>query len=148
VFGYFWVLEHDAQVIGPSVMDRFRSLDRTGQRAVMAGLAFAALAILLGGWMTTGVALQTGSIGGCYTSGMSGDLVTDDVAGVAIIEPSGRRIAVTWPTGWTGRTSGTEVEILDSNGDVYMRTGTRVYLMGGYWYVNDSFLTCGGRVES
>jgi hypothetical protein len=118
-----------------------------------AGLALAVLAVFLAfGLFTTSVAIKTGTIAGgssgmvgCYTSGTSGDLVTDLVSGVAIIERTGRRIAVTWPPGWTGRRSGTEVEIVDSHGDVHMRTGTHVYLMGGYWYVDGSFLTCGGR---
>ena len=112
-----------------------------------AGLALAALAIVLAGWSFVSVPIQTGGLsgGGCYTSGTSGDLVTDPVSGVAIIEPGGRRIAVTWPPGWTGRRSGFEVEIVTPAGDVHMRTGTHVQLMGGYWYVNDSFLTCGGR---
>ena len=116
----------------------------------------AALAVLLAdGLFTTSVTIQTGTLSSdspgivhCYTSGTAGDLVTDPVSGVAIIEQGGRRVPVTWPLGWTGRTSGSDVEILDSSGDVHMRTGTHVYLMGGYWYVNDSFLTCGGRTNS
>jgi hypothetical protein len=132
-------------------MHQFLSIGRTRQSALVAGFALTALAIhLAGGLFSTSVAIQTGSVSadpraGCYTSGTSGDLVTDPVSGVAIIERGGRRIAVTWPIGWTGRTSGSEVEILTSRGDVHMRTGTHVYLMGGYWYLNDSFLTCGGR---
>jgi hypothetical protein len=134
-------------------MHELRSIGRTRQMALVAGLAMAAFAVFLaGGLFSTSVTIQTGSISsdpsgpvGCYTSGTSGDLVTDAVSGVAIIEKGGRRVAVTWPPGWTGRTSGSEVEILDSRGGVHMRTGTHVYLMGGYWYVNGSFLTCGGR---
>jgi hypothetical protein len=80
---------------------------------------------------------------GCYMSGTSGDLVTDPVSGVAIIESNGLRRVVTWPLGWTG----SEVEILDSLGDVHTRTGTKVYLMGGYWYKDNSFLTYGGRTN-
>jgi hypothetical protein len=91
-----------------------------------------------------------GPITGCYTSGDTGELVTDPVSGVALIEESnqgnnGHRIAVTWPPGWTGRQSGSEVEVITPQGDVYMRTGTHVYLMGGVTWVDNSFLTCGGR---
>jgi hypothetical protein len=117
----------------------------------MLGFALAALAVgVASGRFGASVAIQTGSVStdpraGCYTSGTSGDLVTDPVAGVAIIERTGRRVALTWPPGWTARSSGSEVEILDRSGAVHLRTGTRVYLMGGYWYVDDSFLTCGGH---
>ncbi len=134
-------------------MHQFRSIGTTRQLALVGGIALAALALYLAaGLFTTSVRIQTGSLSGnssgsvgCYTSGTSGDLVADPVSGVAIIEQSGRRVPVTWPIGWTGRGSWSGVEILDLRGDVHMRTGTHVYLMGGYWYVNDSFLTCGGR---
>ena len=117
--------------------------------ALVAGLALAALAAVLAiGLFSSGVTIQTGGIGGCYTSGTSGELVSDAFSGVAIVEQGGRRVPVTWPIGWTGRWSGFDVEILDSRGNVHMRTGTNVYLMGGYWHVNDSFLTCGGRTNS
>jgi hypothetical protein len=136
-------------------MHQFRSIGRTRQLALVAGLALAALALFLaGGLFTTSVTIQTGSlhsdspgIVGCYTSGTAGDLVPDPVSGVAIIEQGCRRVPVVWPIGWTGRSSWSEVEILDSRGNVHMRTGTHVYLMGGYW-LNDSFLTCGGRTNS
>ena len=43
---------------------------------------------------------------GCYTSGASGQLVVDNAAGTAVVErDSGHRYAVTWPLGYTGRSS-------------------------------------------
>jgi len=134
-------------------MHRFRSIGRLRQVALVAGLVLAAFAIFLAArQVPVSVAIRTGSVStdpraGCYTSGTTGDLVTDPVSGVAIIERGGRRVAVTWPPGWTGRRSGSEVEILTSNGDVHMRTGTHVSLLGGYWYVDGSFLTCGGHTD-
>ena len=124
--------------------------------ALKAGLVLAVLAVFLAfGLFSTSVAIKTGTVDGgssgavgCYTSGTSGELVTDLVSGVAIVERTGRRIAVTWPPGWTGRRSGTEIEILDSGGKVQMRTGTQVYLEGGYSHLDGSFLTCGGRAGS
>lgn len=87
---------------------------------------------------------------GCYTSADMGKLVTDPVSGVALIEEKtdgtdGRRVAVTWPPGWTGRQSGSEVEVLDKSGNSVFRTGTKVHLLGGFTWVDGSFLTCGGE---
>jgi len=72
-------------------------------------------------------------LGGCYLSGVEGDLVTDPTAGTAIVDGmGGHRTAVAWPTGWTGRSSGSEVEVLDRHSKVFARTGTRVSLSGGF----------------
>ncbi len=92
----------------------------------------------------TSVGIKTGSLdGGCYMSGVTGELVADPAAGTAITDGmSGQRVAVTWPVGWTGRQAGSEVEVLNQSGEVEARTGTRVSLMGGYW-TDGSFLTCG-----
>jgi hypothetical protein len=127
--------------------------------AILAGVLI--LAVLAGAWAwqtVTSVAIKTGTVDnqpvtplmGCYTSADTGELVTDPVSGVALIEESyqsnnGRRVAVTWPPGWTGRRSGSEVEVLTPQGAVYMRTGTRVHLLGGFTWVDGSFLTCGGE---
>ena len=90
------------------------------------------------------VAIKTGSLdGGCYMSGVTGELAADPAAGTAITDGmSGQRVAVTWPVGWTGRQVGSEVEVLNQSGEVKARTGSRVSLMGGYW-TDGSFLTCG-----
>jgi hypothetical protein len=127
---------------------RLRSFSRTRQLALLLGFALAVG--VPSWWFGGGVALKTGGISGgsgavgCYTSGTIGELVADPVAGTAIIERSGRRIAVTWPRGWTGRRSGWEVEVVNASNAVVLRTGTRVSLMGGY-YSDGSFLTCGGQ---
>jgi hypothetical protein len=113
---------------------------RLGLGAVTLVLAIAGIAAFM--LFGRDVPIKTGGLNGCYTSGTGGELVTDPDTGTAIIEGSGRRIAVTWPLGWTGRSSGSEVEILDISGKVVARTGTQVSLMGGYWY-DGSFLTCG-----
>ncbi|MEP6639252.1 MAG: hypothetical protein ABJC39_07865 [Chloroflexota bacterium] len=117
-----------------------------------------ALAIVLaiawvgcGPWFGASVALRT-SVGpggvangngsytvGCYTSGTQGDLVADP-NGVAIVGKSGTRTMVVWPAGFTGRQFGGEIAILDRSGNVVARTGTKVYLEGGY--ENGGFLTC------
>jgi len=43
---------------------------------------------------------------GCYTGGASGQLMVDDAAGTAVVETDGgHRYAVTWPLGYTWRSS-------------------------------------------
>ena len=120
------------------------------RRFVYAGLGLLAVATVLAATWGVPVTLRTGSLSSnpamveCYTSGILGDLVTDDAAGTAILDPqeNGRRVPVTWPLGWTGRRTVSGVEVLDTSGNVKARTGTRIYLMGGSW-TDDSFLTCG-----
>jgi hypothetical protein len=72
----------------------------------------------------------------CYTMGVSGSLVTDSTAGTAIIDDmTGGRVIVTWPRGWTGRSSGSEVDIVNRRGHTTYRTGTHVDLSGGFSFV-------------
>jgi hypothetical protein len=94
------------------------------------------------------VALKTGSLSSnpdemaCYTSGTEGDLVADPVAGTAVVETrSGHRYAVTWPLGYTGRSSWSGVEVINRSGSAVARTGSWVRLTGGYW-TDGSFLAC------
>ena len=121
------------------------------KRYVFVGLGLLALATVLAVHgvptpLKTGT-LHAGEPAGmfaCYTSGTSGELVSELGSGTAIVESQGgRRVVVTWPPGWTARSSIFGVEVLDTQGKVNARTGTHVSLMGGYWYVDDSFLTCG-----
>jgi hypothetical protein len=81
---------------------------------------------------------------GCYTMGVGGELVNDP-SGITI-DAMGRRTLVTWPRGWTGRQSGSEVEIDDEHGNFVVRTGTEVYLPGGY-HTDGTYLTCVGAKE-
>jgi len=81
---------------------------------------------------------------GCYLSGVAGVLVTDPSAGTAITDDTfGGRVVLTWPNGWTARSSGPEVEVLNLKGQVAYRTGTHVNLMGGFSNVDESFVVCG-----
>jgi hypothetical protein len=90
---------------------------------------------------------------GCYTSFIVGALVTDPTYGTAIIEhdPAShnpdRRLPVMWLPGDTGRTSGSEVEILDRTGSVIARTGQVWKIAGGFWggldNIPDAWVACG-----
>lgn len=119
-------------------------------RYLYPGLGLLAVAALLATITGGSATIKTGGLTdnpddvACYTSGISGTLVTDFGAGTAIVDDTnGRRTVVTWPLLWTGRSSGLEIEIVNRSGKVVARTGTHVNLMGGFWYVDDSFLTCG-----
>jgi hypothetical protein len=81
----------------------------------------------------------------CYTSGTVGDLVTDPAAGVAIVEKTGARYMVMWPSGYMGQRAGSEVEVLNREGRVIARTGTHVSIDGGY--SQGGWVTCGAQVE-
>ena len=90
------------------------------------------------------VHLRTGD-GSCYTFYTKGELVVDKAAGVAIIEVSpgnpAKAMPIVWPPGYTGRESGSDVEVLDGRGLVVARTGTRMEIQGGYGV--GGFVVCG-----
>lgn len=75
---------------------------------------------------------------GCYTDYITAELVTDPTFGTAVIEhnSTGRnpdhRYPVMWLPGDTGRSSGSEVEILDRSGSVIARTGQAWQIEGGF----------------
>lgn len=71
---------------------------------------------------------------GCFLASTTGRLIADPDAGTAIIqEDMGQAtVPVAWPAGYTGRRSGSEVEVLDGDGRVVARTGERLMLLGGY----------------
>jgi hypothetical protein len=90
--------------------------------------------------------LPTDSVEGCYTSGIDGTLIAD-ATGVGIVEkPGAGTVPITWPRGWSAHRSWSGIEIVNARGEAKFRTGDHVSLMGGYWYVDNTFLTCGGRV--
>jgi hypothetical protein len=86
--------------------------------------------------------------GGCFLSFIEGELVTDPETGTAIIGRNGGdadgRYPVMWPGGWIGRqTWFSNVEVLNPRGEVVVRTGTRVHLMGGFPGIRpDAWLAC------
>ena len=120
-------------------------------RFVAAGLGLLVITVVLAATYGIPTPLRTGSLNpdappgttGCYTSGTSGELVVDGVAGTAIIETgSGRRSAVTWPLGYTGRWSLWGIAVIDSQGNEVTHTGSVVNMSGGFW-TDGSFLACG-----
>jgi len=82
---------------------------------------------------------------GCYTNFAVGELEVDATYGTAITDESiGGTGPVRWPTGYSGRHSGSEVEVLDRDGQVVARTGNRYQIEGAF--VGDgprAWLACG-----
>ena len=80
---------------------------------------------------------------GCFLSFVVGDLVADPTYGTAIIEVT-KGIAkdyvhtypVMWPPGYTGRQSGSDVEVLNKSGRSVARTGSHIKILGGYYSDN------------
>jgi hypothetical protein len=124
-------------------MMRKLGLVRSKRRlAVLVGIALLLVAALLAMRVPGGpVAIRTGPVG-CYASSIEGELVTDPVDGVALIEPGGHRRSVIWSSSWTGRQSGAEVEILNSRGKVEFRTGSYVHIAGARDPDSDGWMAC------
>jgi hypothetical protein len=89
------------------------------------------------------VPLLTGNgsdgLASCYLNFFVNELVVDPVAGTAVIEsyttkdgPQTRVVPIMWPSGYTARRSGFEVEVLATNGEVVARTGATYRVQGGY----------------
>jgi hypothetical protein len=80
-----------------------------------------------------------GGQGGCYLNFFVDELVVDPINGTAVVEeyttkdgPQSRVVPIMWPSGYTARRSGSEVEVLAGNGEVVARTGGRYRIQGGY----------------
>ncbi|MEO8502124.1 MAG: hypothetical protein ABI565_14485 [Vicinamibacteria bacterium] len=91
------------------------------------------------------VPLRTSSKPACYAGLWGGGLAFDPGTNTFTFTPdSYGSVPVEWPSSWTGRRSGSEVEILNRHGEVLYRTGTRVHLQGGsdYTAADHAFLAC------
>ena len=76
----------------------------------------------------------------CFAADVSGLLVVDPTYGTAIVGDnhssmlplSDVPVTVAWPPGFTARRSGSEVEVLDPQGNVVGTTGQSYQFMGGF----------------
>lgn len=114
-------------------------------KRVAATLALA-LCLIGCGWLPSDggpVQLLTGPPGfvpGCFTNSASGPLIVDPTYGTAIIDEimirvTGTRpppIPIAWRPGFTARRIGSEVEVLDPQGNAVAITGKSYTLAGGY----------------
>ena len=67
---------------------------------------------------------------GCAAALIEGELVEDPDAGVAILDGGSPR-PVVWPTGYSARRVGSEVQVLDASSGVVATTGEDVSMGGG-----------------
>lgn len=118
---------------------------------ILAALAFVLVFFVLTRWPGEPVPLLTsegyGGQGGCYLNFFVDELVVDPLSGTAVIEsytidgqPKTRVVPIMWPSGYTARRSGSEVEVLTRNGQVVARTGATYRIQGGY--EGDVWRTC------
>ena len=129
---------------------------RLTKARVLAALALAALSfvlvfLVLSSLLGPAVPLLTGEgyggQGGCYLNFFVDELVVDPVNGTAFVEeyttkdgPQSRVVPIMWPSGYTARRSGSEVEVVAWNGQVVARTGATYRIQGGY--EGDVWRTC------
>ena len=122
-----------------------------------AALLVLAVALALGAFRGAPVKLLTGAPNGnhqpgagevgCYLMGTTGELLPDASAGTAITwDLDHRTHPISWPPGFTGRSSGDQVEVLNEAGSVVARTGARISLMGGF--EGATFIACGQDIET
>jgi hypothetical protein len=80
-----------------------------------------------------------GGYSGCFAADVSGLLVVDPTYGTAIVANnhpsmlglSDVPVTVAWRPGFTARRSGSEVEVLDPQGNVVATTGRSYHFLGG-----------------
>ena len=80
------------------------------------------------------VELLTGARDQCFLSWTDGRLVVDAEYGTALADGDRAGTPVMWWPGFTGRRVGSEVEVLDPEGNVVAITGKRYRIHGGSWY--------------
>jgi len=84
--------------------------------------------------LLTGVPANMGDGDGCFTNAIEGELTVDPKYGTAIVTttpPEGLTATIAWRPGFTGRRVGSEIEVLDPNGNVVATTGNKYRIAGG-----------------
>jgi hypothetical protein len=72
-----------------------------------------------------------------------GTLVPDPRSGLALATPTGERIPVMWPFGYSARLVDAVIELVDSSGNFVAREGDTVEMGGGFG-ANGLFYACTG----
>lgn len=108
----------------------------------LSALGFVLVFFVLTRWPGEPVRLLTGDGygggGACYLNYFVEELVVDPVSGTGFVSeytidgvPGSRVVPIMWPTGYTARRSGSEVEVLAPNDRVVARTGAVYRVQGG-----------------
>jgi hypothetical protein len=69
---------------------------------------------------------------GCFLFQMDGRLIFDPSFGTEVLSDSFGTVPVAWRPGFTARRAGSEVEVLDRDGNVVAITGQRYSIEGGF----------------
>ena len=78
----------------------------------------------------------------CMDALLTGQLVADEDAGVAIQAADGARIVVVWPHGWAAVDQDNTRIVVNDQGDPVARVGDQVAIGGGLG-AGDRWYTCG-----
>lgn len=89
-------------------------------------------------WLVTGPDPNGGA---CFTNYIDGVLVIDPVSGTAVTDSSILTTRLMWPTGYTARHVGAQVEVVRPDGRAVATTGNRYWVQGGYQ--GSTFYACG-----
>ena len=99
---------------------------------------------------TPGIALRTqepqpaGTGQACPAALIEAMLVHDESSGLALRDQGGAVHQVIWPHGYSARTDGARLVLLDAAGNVVAHEGDRVAVGGGEIDANGTWLACGG----
>jgi hypothetical protein len=112
-------------------------------------IAIAVLVLYLGP-----VSILTGN-GGCFLNAIDGPLVVDPKYGTAMAFGD-HMVVIAWGSGYTARRDGSEVSVLDPDGNVVATTGKKYRIEGGFqssYQFNpplpvDVFFACGSGITS
>jgi hypothetical protein len=89
-------------------------------------------------WLVTGPDPNRGA---CFTNYIDGVLVIDPVSGTAVTDSSILTTRLMWPTGYSARHVGAQVQVVGPDGRAVATTGNRYWVQGGYQ--GSTFYACG-----
>lgn len=67
----------------------------------------------------------------CPAGQLQGELVADEVDGLAVLLDTGERVAVIWPHGYAARVNEGTLELMDETGETVAREGDHIEVGGG-----------------
>jgi hypothetical protein len=103
----------------------------TKQLATIVVALALALCLVGCGPIVAPVKLLTYEVDSCHPAPAAGQLVADQRFGTALLDSSwGPLMPVAWPSGYTGRYAGGEIEVVAPDGHLVAVTGKRYELIG------------------
>lgn len=108
--------------------------------------ALALIAVVLAACSPVQLRTAPAPVDACEDALGSGRLVTSQQSELALQGTTGEVFQVLWPFGYSARSAGTGVELLDETGKVIAREGDFIQAGGGFG-VNGVFGACAGSVR-